>query len=51
MKTYTYKGVTISKGENHRSLWVVNLNTGLRYGYRTRFAAERKVDEMSEGEG
>ena len=49
MSTYTYKGVTISKAEDFRSLWIVNLNTGLRYGYKTQFAAERKVDEVTEG--
>jgi len=49
MKVYTYKGVTITKGEDYRSLWIVNLNTGLRYGYRTQYHAERKVDEVTGG--
>ena len=49
---YQHAGLRITKTADPLSLWIVNLNTGLRYGYKTRSHAESKAEQFAaRGEG
>ena len=49
MRTIYHAGQKITKAEG-RSLWIVNLSTGLRYGFPTRYQAETKAEEISKNQ-
>ena len=49
MKTIYHAGRKITKADG-RSLWIVNTDSGRRFGFVTEYAAKKKAEEISQNQ-